>query len=182
MNSNDKSSNSQTKSKQVNVTTQYVLLEDFADGPSHVSVCDTFDDVEHCFRVYGMLERPAEKGSRGKSKSSAKWRAATTGGSWRVSHASSAAAHGGIGGAGSLLEQTACEQGACPSSAKAEPNQASRHAGRRRALPLPPAISEALRGNRSRAPPTPPTKRNAPLDLERGVSLFRESKTAGFFP
>jgi hypothetical protein len=66
MNSNGESSNPQTESKQDNVRI-YVLLEEYAEGPSHVSVCDTFNDVEVCFKVQGMLEGPAGKGSRRKS-------------------------------------------------------------------------------------------------------------------
>jgi hypothetical protein len=66
MSSNDESSNQQTKSKQDNVRI-YVLLEEYAEGPSHVSVCDTFNDVGVCFMVQGMLEGPAGKDSRGKS-------------------------------------------------------------------------------------------------------------------
>jgi hypothetical protein len=41
------------------------------------------------------------------------------------------------GDVGPKLEKSACEQGACRSSAKTKPNQASCRAGHRRALPLP---------------------------------------------
>jgi hypothetical protein len=67
MDSNGESSNPQTESKQDNVRI-YVLLKEFADGPPCVEVCDTFFDVEISLRASEVLERPAGKGSRGKSK------------------------------------------------------------------------------------------------------------------